>query len=171
MKIQTLKDIAVSLGAHKINHIKNLSLLHHFERVSQKISQWGLGDDLIKAAYLHSVYGRKITRFEPILDYNKISDRLSLQDQIGKVSEEIIFKYCKNEEYFFWRGLFKKTLKEEDISNEERQLLHLYLANLIDHIGHNKSQPKLLFSSLFVQFKRFLEQPALKDLESILNEN
>lgn len=117
------------------------SLFDHGQRVSKLIQAWGLSYGLCVAGVYHSIYGRDRTRFRPPVEF---SERKNIQLLLGEKAERLIFLSCIYTPRSFWRCFHFDDCSLEDRTSPGRsiavdkseliELLHLSLANMLDHI-------------------------------------
>lgn len=151
----------------EVPHVLGRSLRQHGESVAAILNQWQMPSEVILAGLYHSVYGRAVTRFVPVLS---LEDRKCMVDIVGVIPERLIFLNCFYKIDSFW-NLFHKSEKDNlalesyvvglDLSLTWQELvflLHINLANILDHIDHDAplSHFKSGEISLYLQYSNIL---------------
>ena len=151
---------ALQLRMHQIQHVEE-SLFDHGQRVSALLESWGLPSFVVVAGLYHSIYGRTHTRFAPPAEF---SQRHAIEGLLGVAAEKLIFLNCVYTAESFWRCFHFNELQLEDrlrnsttitVDHDELNwLLHISLANMMDHVpqGRLTSELKWRELSLFIQY-------------------
>lgn len=169
-KHKKIKDFLEQLGANKVPHVKGKTLYDHFIRVSDILTSWGLSDDVVKAGMCHSVYATEA--FKTML--LSVDERDKLRKVIGVSSEVLVFAFCQikrstfekiNSGYTFISYIDNKVMKFE--KEEFIALLHILLANEIDHLDFFNVSAMSSSLGAYLQWDELLCEKARKYLKSL----
>lgn len=159
-----------SKGIEQIKHIKNGSLLDHFLRVETILKEWELDESVALFALAHSIYGT--TAFKTKLV--NLEERDAVQKIVGTECEKLIYLFSilqretltkKDNTYSFISTAGAHTV----ISRQEfKGLLHLLLANQLDHMNVINYGQVTIYCNTFLQFEEELT-PKARNYLSRLN--
>jgi hypothetical protein len=173
--IESTEEFISNVGTKQIKHIKFKSLYHHLVRVKSMVQAWGLDNNTIIAALCHSLYSTEFFK-EAVLNINS---REGLVKQIGKEAEQIVYyfaiirretiAYDKESNTFYFQSLQNEKI---NISYElGYSLIHIMLANDIDHIDIQNIGYRLNLFDKYANVYMYFCEAAKKDLFLIRNED
>jgi len=150
-------------GAGAAPHVHNKSLLDHLERVCGLVEDWGLDLEAQKVALCHSIYST--SHYEKKLIEE--SERENIQMLIGESAEKLVSYFSildrsslsADQESAEFSFLHRITKEKVSISEAEfRILLHVLLANLLDHIDPLNAEQVMAQTNSFAKFKPFIQE-------------
>ncbi len=160
-------------GAKKFPHIKQGTLYDHLVRVGERLKSWELEKKVIYAGYCHSLYATQV--FTESLVSVEHRDELGIL--LGDDAESLVY---------YFSIMDRKTLAEKDgvfsflnYKTKEKvvvpvedftALVHILLANEIDHIVPQGLGYKLATFRSFLRWKHLLSEKAQLALNELCSE-
>jgi hypothetical protein len=153
-------------------HIKSSNLYEHFLRTHKILKDFDVSGDVLSAALCHSLYSTQYFKSKLIID------RSELKKVIGEKSEELVHifsiidrnKFGRLREKFY----FKNIIDGSDIILDESKfvgILHLIIANQLDHVSIYKANDNMFFLEAFLPYKNLLSDKVRKYIERYSTDN
>jgi L-ascorbate metabolism protein UlaG (beta-lactamase superfamily) len=171
-KKQKVANFLIEKGAKKFTHIKQRSLFEHLTRVGNLLESWGVPEYVVHAGMCHSLYATEFFKTAIL----SIDEREELRKLIGTEAESLVYDFCSAKRNTFQRnenGSFtiESHVTSRVISLEEVHaimLLHLFLANDIDHIDQfNVQSTGARFVKVYGKWLNLFLEPARKYVMNI----
>lgn len=171
-KIEKTIDLIIELGGKNIKHTKGASLFEHLKRVQQILDFWGLDETTQVAGLCHSLYSTEYFK-ENLLD---IKNRNTLKSKIGEDAERIAyyFSILNRENIMYLNNKYEieniYTKEKLEISKYDGDvLIHVMLANEIDHLSTMNIGRNLYFYKKYKCLRECFCNSAKDELDKIIN--
>ncbi len=164
----TAKAFLNSKGANKIRHVRGGTLFDHLSRVEETLASWRVPETVQLAGLFHSAFGTSHFT-EKILDKNDLEHvQLLIGDEalhlvsLFSVIDRVSFSSKTNPGEY--TALHKDTHAPIVLTQEEMSgLLHMLLANALDHLSGTMYEDTMLEINHYVPYMQLLS-PAAQDV-------
>ncbi len=160
-------------GAKAISHIRDGSLFDHLLRVEKILAEWNTPAEVQLAGLFHSMYGSSHFTTELALE---AKDKETITLLIGDTAEELVTLFSKidrtslstERDGLDWSFLDFKTKQTIPVSRAQAAaLLHILLANAMDHLVPHLFDDVSIECNRYVPFSRLLTKEAKQFLDTI----
>lgn len=168
----TAKKYLKKQGAESILHVKEGSLFDHLCRVEKTLLAWGAEPSVCSAGLFHSIYSTENLKVPLVED----SQKEEVQMLLGEEAEHLVSLFPKIDRNSFLSntvsGPFEAHDREEksSISLTKKEfigLLHIFLANELDHITPLEFESAVARCNSFAPFNDLLLAGAQEELSKI----
>lgn len=159
-------------GADSLPHVKSGSLLDHLIRVSETIARWGLDADAQRVALCHSIYST--SNYKEVLVPE--SEREDVRSLIGEPAEKLVHAFSRldrlsldiDKAYGSFSYIDRLSKEKTFLSEQEFcTLLHVLLANQLDHMDPYNAEQIVASCNIYAKFKPHIEESAWAELLSL----